>query len=436
VTRSHHSAGRRCGVALGASALFALVAGVAGAASGLWNITSIGAPASADGITIAVVDTGVDAAHPALAGRVLAQKDYVGDGRSGDPHGHGTHVAGTAAGKTIDCGGGAVPLGVAPTAQILPVRVLDEEGSGTMGDVAAGIRYAADRGAHVINLSLGPEVAVTNLVTGGGSLADAIEYAWSKGSVPVLAAGNDAILGAFGSGYGDIPAVVVTATTRAKTKASYATGVGSARWGIAAPGGDGSDGAGDILSAFPKERCAYMAGTSMAAPHVAGAVAALRARGLSPRQSVDRLLATADDLGSPSTYGAGLLNLGRALDGLGGAPAPTPAAAPAPTPASPTAPTPAGDATTTDDEPRSDSPGQTPSTEAGPTTTEPGVETTTTAAERTTTTRDASDETAAGTSQIRDDRSGEVGAPLAVGAGAAVLALWALTGRRALLLRR
>jgi serine protease len=314
-------------VAAAVSVLVAVLALPAGAAAPEWNIARIGAPASAAGAVIAVVDSGVDAAHPAFTGRVLPAIDLVG-GSGGDPNGHGTHVAGTAAGADNGCGA----IGVAPDARILPVRVLDEDGTGFARDVAEGIRRSADAGATVINLSLGTDIAVRNVA--GSGLDEAIRYAWSKGSIPVLAAGNDGVVGGiFGSGYGDIPAVVVTATDNQDRVAPYATSIGSAEWGVAAPGGDGSKKDGrDVLSAFPGDRCALYAGTSMAAPHVSGALAALRARGLAPRQAVDRLLATARDLGREGrdgTYGHGLVDLAAAL---GAAPPPPPVTTAPPAP--------------------------------------------------------------------------------------------------------
>lgn len=332
-----------------AAALVALVLGL-GAAPGWasdpeWNIARVGAPASASGIVIAIVDTGVDANHPVFAGRVLRTIDVVG-GEEGDPNGHGTHVAGTAAGADAGCGS----IGVAPDARILPVRVLDEEGEGTVDGVAEGIRRAADAGATIINLSLGTDVVLRSV--SGSGLADAIRYAWEKGSIPVLAAGNDGLFGGLlGSGYGGIPAVVVTATDNRDRVAPYATSIGSADWGVAAPGGDTSGEEGrDILSAFPADRCALHAGTSMAAPHVSGALAVLRARGLSPRGAVDHLLATARDLGPAGpdgTYGHGLIDLQAALAELESPPVTSAAPGP-PTPASPpsdsTDPEPAPDA--------------------------------------------------------------------------------------------
>lgn len=325
------------GATIAGLVLATLAVGPADAAGSEWNVARVKGPMGAAGTVIAVVDTGVDASHPAFAGRVLAQLDFVGDGRKGDPEGHGTHVSGTAAGGQLDCGAGPRSIGVATDARILPVRVLDAEGSGYTDDVAAGIRAAADNGATVINLSLGSDVAIRAVDGGGSTLRDALEYAWGKGSIPVLAAGNDGITGALlGSGYGGIKAVVVTATDNQDRVAGYATSIGSADWGIAAPGGDasGQDGR-DVLSSYPAAKCALAAGTSMATPHVAGALAILRAKGLSPQQAVDRILATARDLGpagDDATYGAGLLDLAAAVAGIGDSsrqPSPGPPASPA-----------------------------------------------------------------------------------------------------------
>jgi subtilisin family serine protease len=200
------------------------------------------------------------------------------------------------------------------------------EASGYVDDVVAGIHWATDHGADVINLSLGSSV---DSIT-GTSLGDALEYAWGKGTVPVVAAGNDYVLP---SAYSSQHAIVVAATNRDDAKSVYSQGtnnlVGPAMWGVAAPGGEGGDtkqscGTGGkpfgVLSTYfvPAKSSQYacLAGTSMAAPHVSGAMAVLLSQGLTPKQAVDRLLATADDLGAKgkdSTFGSGRINLARAV---------------------------------------------------------------------------------------------------------------------------
>ncbi len=283
-----------------------------------WSLTSIGAEAAwtegrGAGTVIAVVDTGVDLSHEDLRPKLLPGRSFIAPGASPqDANGHGTHVAGIAAASTGNAAGVA---GVAPDAMILPVQVLGSRGVGNVTAVADGIRYAADNGASVINLSFGE---VSTDVTLAPAFVEAIRYAWSKGAIPVVAAGNSFVRA---SGFTDEPALVVTATTREDARAGYASGVGLAKWGMAAPGGDGSPGSRcdvetGIVSTYAPGEYACLVGTSMAVPHVAGAAAVLRGLGLSPQQVVDQLLATADDLGSPgrdTTFGAGRLNLARAV---------------------------------------------------------------------------------------------------------------------------
>jgi subtilisin family serine protease len=278
-----------------------------------WGMRLIGAPAAwatatGRGVTIAVVDTGVDLHHEDLMAKLVPGYNVVHrDQPPQDDAGHGTHVAGIAA-ATVGNGKGVV--GVAPDASIMPIKALDSHGTGTAQSITDGIEWAVDHGAQIVNLSLGAELQ--GVV--GPSFSTAIEYAWAKGAICVVAAGNSFLLS---SGFTTQHAVVVGAVGPEDRKPLYASTVGPAMWGISAPGGmaDGVDGH-DILSAYPNNQYAYMAGTSMAAPHVAGALAILRSLGLSPDQAITRLLSTAKDLGDRYTYGTGRLDIAAAVAGL------------------------------------------------------------------------------------------------------------------------
>jgi subtilisin family serine protease len=283
-----------------------------------WALPRIGAPeawthSSGSGVRIGIVDTGVDLNHEDLAGKVVEHTSCVGSagdqakcqGSAQDDQGHGTHVSGIAA-AWKDNGVGVA--GVAPDAQLVVAKALDAQGSGSLEDVNAGIKWVVDHGAKVVNLSLGDNFLLTSLK--GASMAEGIEYAWSKGAVPVVASGNTNPLGlglVGSSQYGDINAIIVGSTGPADEIADYSSPLGNAKWKIFAPGGLGSGGAeSNILSSiWVKDKVnqyAPLAGTSMAAPHVAGAAALLFAQGYDAQGVVDRLLSTADD----SVTGGGL----------------------------------------------------------------------------------------------------------------------------------
>jgi subtilisin family serine protease len=270
-----------------------------------WALQQVRAPqawtvSTGAGVTLGIVDTGVDLGHPDLAGKVVASSDCVGhpctDGGGQDTHGHGTLVSGIAAGVTNNGKGVA---GVAPDAKLVVAKVLNANGEGRVDDINAGIRWVVDHGARVVNLSLGdPNFFVTSLV--GTPLRAGIEYAWSKGAVPVLAAGNYAKgAGDLGSeNYGNLDAVVVGATDASGAVPSYSSAIGTAKWGLVAPGGAGTGGPdANVISTWPLSfggsGYASAGGTSMAAPHVAGALALLLAQGLGPNAAISRLLATA-----------------------------------------------------------------------------------------------------------------------------------------------
>jgi len=304
-----------------------------------WALQQIKAPqawtkSTGSGITIGIVDTGVDLTHPDLNGKVAATADCVGHpcvlGGGQDIHGHGTIVSGIAAALT---GNGRGVAGVAPDARLVVAKALNDKGEGRVDDINNGIRWVVDHGAKVVNLSLGdPNVLVASVL--GSPLRSGIEYAWSKGAVPVLASGNYATgAGDLGTeNYGNLDALVVGATDRAGAVPAYSSAPGNAKWGLVAPGGAGSGGAdSNVISTYPVgsggSGYASAAGTSMAAPHVSGAVALLLAEGFSPVAAVNQLLATLDK-GTPCGRGCqGRLNLAAAV---GADPTPPTTAAPAP----------------------------------------------------------------------------------------------------------
>ena len=306
-------------------AVVALEANEPSLSSQLWNMQIIGAPTAwqrgitGKGITIAVVDSGVDASHEDLATNMVAGSDFTSPGTPpDDDNGHGTHVAGIAAAVA---GNGRGVAGVAPEARIMPVKVLTRTGAG-VSNIDEAIKWAVDNGAQVVNLSLGD---ITDPILPGneGSYLEGIRYAWSKGAICVVASGNTYGLD---SSYGDVPAILVAATTRNDQVASYSNRVGRARWAMAAPGGAGDE-PDQVLSTYwfdgEANSYAYNTGTSMAAPHVAGALALLRGAGLSPQEAVERLLATAKDLGPAGRdddFGWGRLDVAKATEGLGASP--------------------------------------------------------------------------------------------------------------------
>ncbi|OQY19021.1 MAG: hypothetical protein B6I34_10040 [Anaerolineaceae bacterium 4572_32.1] len=136
------------------------------------------------GIKVAIVDTGIDTEHPDFEGRIRATRDFSGKGSVADGHGHGTHVASTVAGSGAASDGKYV--GVAPEALLYVAKVLKDDGGGMMSDVMAGIEWAADEGAQVINLSLG----APGPGDGNDALSSLCDAAVEEGIVICAAAGN------------------------------------------------------------------------------------------------------------------------------------------------------------------------------------------------------------------------------------------------------
>ncbi|MFG3290704.1 type VII secretion-associated serine protease mycosin [Streptomyces sp. NPDC048179] len=270
------------------------------------------------GITVAVLDTGVEADHPDLVGNVLTAKDMIGFGAGPGNRNwarHGTAMAGIIAGHGHGVGNQDGVMGVAPEARILPVRVILEDGDSarakarsTRGNaLAEGIRWAADHGADVINLSLGDD---SDSAHPEPSEDEAIQYALKKDVVVVASAGNGGDKGDHISYPAAYPGVVAaTAVDKFGVRASFST----RRWyaTVSAPGDD-------IVIADPDHKYYEGWGTSAASAFVSGAVALIKAAhpGLTPAQIKKLLEDTARDApsgGRDDSRGFGMIDPAAAI---------------------------------------------------------------------------------------------------------------------------
>jgi subtilisin family serine protease len=272
---------------------------------------------SGAGATVAVIDTGIDAAHADLQGRIGPGWDFVdGDATPQDGNGHGTHVSGIVA---ADAGNGIGVDSVAPAATVMPVRVLDNGGTGSDADVAKGIDWATNHGADVINLSLGGSLPLAGLGLPDETSA-AVQRAVDQGVVVVAAAGNDGL--PFCENNSAQGKVLCVGAVDKRGNRSFYSSFGQGL-GLVAPGGSdlmGTDE--DIWSTWNDGGYQELAGTSQATPHVSGVAALLASVGVRGQSAVQRILATATDLGTPGPdlqFGAGLVNAQAAVAGLGGA---------------------------------------------------------------------------------------------------------------------
>ncbi|GGU03035.1 type VII secretion-associated serine protease mycosin [Streptomyces violascens] len=318
---------RRTGALATAAALTLLLSAAPAHADGIrdrqWELTAMHTQQAwrttkGQGITVAVLDTGVDGSHPDLAGQVLPGNDLVGFGAgqgSRDWARHGTAMAGIIAGHGHGAGNQSGVLGIAPEARILPVRVILESTDPARkqaretkgGALAEGIRWAADNGADVINLSLGDDSASAHPEPAEDA---AIQYALGKGAVVVASAGNGGDQGDHISYPAAYPGVIaVAAVDKNGTHASFST----RRWyaTVSAPGVD-------VVIADPDRKYYEGWGTSAASAFVSGAVALIRSAhpGLGPAQIKKLLEDTARNApegGRDDARGHGMIDPAAAL---------------------------------------------------------------------------------------------------------------------------
>lgn len=292
-----------------------------------WQINKINAPylwkynVSGFNVKIGEIDTGIYQ-HGELNGRILAGYDFVSNktiaaNTSSDDNGHGTHVAGIIAANINNNAGIYDVVGVAPLASLIPIKVLDKNGSGTLNNLVKGLDYSVSAGANIVNMSLGWSGG-----SGDVSVASALQRGVSAGQLLVLAAGNSGLANpdwparyakqAFANGQ----IIAVGAVDNNNVMPSWSNKAGdTANFYLVAPGVN-------ILSTYNQPYTyAYMSGTSMATPVVSGAAALLKQGwNLSAKQIANILFTTATDLGAPgvdSTFGWGLLNLEKAMAPIG-----------------------------------------------------------------------------------------------------------------------
>ncbi len=280
------------------------------------NPEQIGAPAAwargltGQGIRIAILDTGVDATHPDLAGRVAESANFTDSPDATDRYGHGTHVASLAAGRK----------GVAPGATLLSAKVLDDEGAGTLSDVIEGMEWAVARGAKVVNLSLSSDAPST----GNDPLSRAVNELSKTGVLFVASAGNRgpgaSTVGAPGAAD---DALTVGAVDKRDRLADFSSrgprpGDYAIKPDIVAPGVDilGARAAGTELGQPVGRLYTRLSGTSMAAPHVTGGAALLAQHrpDWTGGMLKSALVGTAANGGNVFETGGGRLDVARVID--------------------------------------------------------------------------------------------------------------------------
>lgn len=281
---------------------------------GLINVPGAWLTTRGSGVTVAVLDSGLDASHPDIAGAsIVAAHNFVsgsavyGSADVTDGAGHGTHVTGTIAARTNN---GVGVAGIAPDVTVMPLKVLDDDGSGSFADLADAVDYAVANGADVINLSLGGALSASTAAW----ITGVMDTVRSAGVLVVAAAGNDGVSTPFYPAA--VPSVIsVAALDNAASASTRDLRASYSNFGptidIAAPGTL-------IASTVPGGLYQAWSGTSMASPHVAAIAALVEAAhpAWTPSEVEAAIEGTAVDLGAAGrddSFGWGRINASAAI---------------------------------------------------------------------------------------------------------------------------
>ncbi len=259
-----------------------------------WGLRSLNVPevwkkTQGEGVTVAVLDTGIALEHPDLKDAIIATRDFTGGNDPMDRNGHGSHCSGIVAARANQTG----VIGVAPKAKLMMGKVLNDSGYGMMDWIVEGINWAFESGADIISLSLGSRRS-------DPKLEKAVKRVIDGGKIIIAAAGNEGEGRDTISYPGHYPGVICVGSINREMRRSYFSSTGP-NLAIMAPGED-------ILSCYPPDKYAKFSGTSMATPFIAGVAALILSKhrkygGKTPcenqQQMYEHLTKVAKDIGDP-----------------------------------------------------------------------------------------------------------------------------------------